>query len=406
MNLKYYKNKFENITCVFCGKEFNPQGTHLRIHNITNKEYYDKYLKSSNESYCLMCGKPTKFLSIKCGYTKYCSNKCAGLDISVKEKRKNTNKEIYGCDFLMQSSELIEKSKNTRLEKNNGNYFSLESINSMKSTRLEKNNGKFESDETKNKRKNTCLNKWGKEYYLQTDDCKNKSKEKCLNENGCEFYTQTIACRNGLNDYFTLEEYEEKRNQAKIKCKNTCIEKYDTEYSFQSNNNKQKTKETLIHSYGSIEQSYKERTNKAEQTNLKKYGYKHPSQSPDIDCTSHRIQYDGHNFDSNWEYLYYKYLKENNIEYTYHPNITLEFEYDGEIRTYKPDFIVEGMITEVKGDHFFKNGKMICPYHKKDDSLETIEWRNGLFEAKHQCMIKNGVKILKFKELSEIGVFK
>ena len=66
--------------------------------------------------------------------------------------------------------------------------------------------------------------------------------------------------------------------------------------------------------------------------------------------------------------------------------------------------IVEGMITEVKGDHFFKDGKMICPYHKKDDSPETIEWRNGLFEAKHQCMIKNGVKILKYKERKELGV--
>lgn len=47
---------------------------------------------------------------------------------------------------------------------------------------------------------------------------------------------------------------------------------------------------------------------------------------------------------------------------------------------------------------------MICPYHKKDDSPETIEWRNGLFEAKHQCMIKNGVKILKYKEFKELGV--
>lgn len=71
---------------------------------------------------------------------------------------------------------------------------------------------------------------------------------------------------------------------------------------------------------------------------------------------------------------------------------------------YKPDFIVEGKITEVKGDHFFKNGKMICPWKHKNDTPEKIEWRNGLFEAKHQCMIRNGVIILKQKEFKELGI--
>ena len=45
---------------------------------------------------------------------------------------------------------------------------------------------------------------------------------------------------------------------------------------------------------------------------------------------------------------------------------------------------------------------MICPFHKKDDTPETIEWRNGLFEAKHQCMIRYGVKILKGLEISNL----
>lgn len=55
-------------------------------------------------------------------------------------------------------------------------------------------------------------------------------------------------------------------------------------------------------------------------------------------------------------------------------------------------------IIEIKGLHFFENknpnGKMYCPYHKKDDTIEKIEWRNGLYEAKHQCMLKNEVIIL------------
>ena len=37
---------------------------------------------------------------------------------------------------------------------------------------------------------------------------------------------------------------------------------------------------------------------------------------------------------------------------------------------------------------------MLCPYKKKTDSIETIQERNRLYESKHQCMIKNNVKIL------------
>lgn len=47
---------------------------------------------------------------------------------------------------------------------------------------------------------------------------------------------------------------------------------------------------------------------------------------------------------------------------------------------------------------------MICPWHKKGDTPEKIEWRNGLYEAKHQCMIKNDIIILKHKDLIDMGI--
>lgn len=52
------------------------------------------------------------------------------------------------------------------------------------------------------------------------------------------------------------------------------------------------------------------------------------------------------------------------------------------------------LIVEIKGPHFFQRWKMICPWRYKNDTPDKIEWRNGLFEAKHQCMIKNNVKII------------
>ena len=54
-----------------------------------------------------------------------------------------------------------------------------------------------------------------------------------------------------------------------------------------------------------------------------------------------------------------------------------------------PDFKVENKLYEIKGDQFLKpDGTWQCPYnHLVDD----------VYEAKHQCLIKNNVNIL-YKE--------
>jgi len=56
------------------------------------------------------------------------------------------------------------------------------------------------------------------------------------------------------------------------------------------------------------------------------------------------------------------------------------------------------MYFEIKGDHFFKNGKMICPFkhHGWNDARYAYECEK--YEAKHQCMLQNNVIILKSAE--------
>lgn len=394
------KIKYNTIICIFCGKEFNPQGSHLKLHNITNKEYYDKFLKKSNEGLCLLCGNPTRFYTMKCGYKPYCSDKCAANSDTLKNNKIQTCLKVHGCEYVLQNKEIRKKGTNTRLKENNGNYFSEKSIEKMKNTNLEKHGKEFftQTEEYKETVKKHNNEKFGCDYYVQTKECRTRLTETCQEKFGVDYYTQTEKC---IENHKKLYENEEIKNDILNKTINTCLEKYECEYSFQSENNKIKSKQTKLEKYG--DENYVN-PEKAEQTNLELYGYKRPAQSPDIDCSSHRFSYNGLNFDSNWELKYYKYLIENNIEFTYKPKITLNFEYDGKIRTYKPDFIVEGKITEVKGDHFFKNGKMICPWKHKNDTPEKIEWRNGLFEAKHQCMIRNGVIILKQKEFKELGI--
>lgn len=205
--------------------------------------------------------------------------------------------------------------------------------------------------------------------------------------------------KNTLKEKYGDENYVNMEEQYK-----TNLIKYGNKFSCRSKNNLEKTEQSIITKYGSLKQYNKIKNEKAQKTCFEKYGVKCPAQSSDIDCTSHRFTYNGLNFDSLWELKYYKYLVEHNINFTYKPKVKLMYEYEGITKYYKPDFEVEGKYVEIKGDQFFKNGKMICPFHKKDDTPEDIERRNGLFEAKHQCMIKNNVLILKHKELKELEI--
>ena len=119
------------------------------------------------------------------------------------------------------------------------------------------------------------------------------------------------------------------------------------------------------------------------------------------------MKYPGKRFDSKWEIKVYDFLMDHQIEFVYQPQIAFDYEYDNEICTYHPDFLVNGDVYEVKGDHFFKqdeNGNeiMICPYGSKKLSPEEYEWLCGKFEAKHQCMLRNGIVILRGKDMKNL----
>lgn len=71
--------------------------------------------------------------------------------------------------------------------------------------------------------------------------------------------------------------------------------------------------------------------------------------------------------------------------------IVFEYEYEGKKHKYFPDFKYKGQFIEIKGNQFFKeDGTMQNPF---DSTL------NNLFEAKHQCGLKNNVQFWTFKEV-------
>ena len=307
---------------------------------------------------CKVCGNKINFIDFRNGYNNHCSISCSMKDENVQNKRKKTCLEKYGVEHYNKTEESKEKIKNTCLEK-----YGVE--NPTQSIKI------------KEKIKNTCLEKYGVESYTKTDECKKKKKQTCFKKCGVEYYSQTDDCKEkykqtNLEKYGV--EYYSQTNEYKNKVKITCLEKYGVEYYFQSDDKKKKSKETCV----------------------ERYGVEHYSQTSKF-AKYHRkqIEYDGLTFDSNWEVIVYKYCKENNISCEYQPDIIFEYEYNDKKHYYHPDFLINGKLYEVKGDHFFDGDKMICPYNRND-------YMDGLFEAKHQCMLKNGVIILRKGNLHQV----
>lgn len=110
-----------------------------------------------------------------------------------------------------------------------------------------------------------------------------------------------------------------------------------------------------------------------------------------------KYKFENKTFSSSYELAYYIWLKDNNINFIYQAD-SIPFDFYGVTKHYVPDFKINDRLVEIKGIHFFENkdpnGKMICPWKHKNDTPEKIKLRNELFEAKHQCMIRNNVEII------------
>lgn len=350
--------------CIICGKYYENAtafSLHLKIHKITSNDYYDKYLKTENEGFCKICNKKTKLYSITVGYRPYCSIKCKNLDKKLKEKIKNTNEQRYGGTGFA-SQELAIKGKETCLRLyGNKNYNNYDQIIKTCLERYGVDNPS-KSDIIKIKRENTKLERYGDKYF-----------------NNIEKIQET-----------KIKKYNDKNYNNRKSAIETCIRKYGHENPMQVDSVKEKFKQTC----------------------MEKYNVEYPTQNKDIvnkgiitfhkNKYIHKIKkskyyYENVYFDSCPELAYYIWLKENNIDFIYHPNIKLEYYYDGRIHYYSPDFLINNELIELKGLQFFENRditkRMINPYnHKLDD----------LFEAKHQCMIYNNVKIItNFKKFFE-----
>ena len=115
---------------------------------------------------CVVCGNPI-YSPVRTSWriATHCSKSCASCDEATLQKIQQTNMRLYGvpCTFQNEKSwNAIHKAVIDKYGGTTGNIWETEyGIQKCKETKLKKNNGQYESEETKQLRKTTIINKYG-----------------------------------------------------------------------------------------------------------------------------------------------------------------------------------------------------------------------------------------------------
>ena len=355
-----------------------------------------------NLGLCPVCGKRCKFRSINLGYLHHCSKKCTHLDKNTELKRRDTCILKFGVDNYSKTKECHEKMEQTCLERHGAKHIlQLDKFKKkFKQSMLEKHGveNPSQSKEIQEKKKQNCIEKHGVKHPSQLKEVQEKNKQTCLNNLGVEHPAQCKKVQDKIkltNQKRYNKDYYFQTDECKNKIKQINQEKRGVDYPMQSKDVQEKSKQTCLKNNGvEYPTQSKKIQEKLKQTNIERHGYEYFSQTPEF-AKYHKkcVKYDGLTFDSSWEVEVYKFCKEHNIPCKYQPDITLEYIFQDKPHYYHPDFLINGQLYEIKGNHFFDGNKMINPYDRNQDDF---------YEAKHQCMINNGVIILKKEDINKL----
>lgn len=285
------------------------------------------------------------------GFNKFCCRSCATSDEETQAASRRTSLEKYGVDHFTNR----EKAKQTTFE-HFGCICGFQSPNALQSMK----------------------DRYEVEFYMQSPDFKPKSITVMLEKYGVKNIQQLPEIRT-QSQQTAIGRYGSANNHAKYL--QTMAERYGVSSNFQLKSHKK-----LLH------ERKDEIWEKKRQTLLSHYG---------TPCTpTLKYMFEGKLFDSGPELAYFIWLRDQKKSFIYHPTIWFEYVFQGETHKYFPDFIVEGQAVEIKGNQFFE-GKdptksMVCPFDRSKDAE---------YEAKHQCMIANGVKVLTSQDYHQYEQF-
>ena len=181
------------MKCLVCGKsvkDYRGLSSHIiQKHQITLKQYYDKYLKQEGEGICAECGKETNFCNIHAGYGKFCCCSCSAKNIETRNNCKKTCLEKYGVDNPSKADVIKDKIFKEQIEKYGGIGFASKSLLQKQRETMVKKYGveaAAQSEEIMNKIKKTNLERYGAENVLASEYGKSKYKETMIKKYGVD----------------------------------------------------------------------------------------------------------------------------------------------------------------------------------------------------------------------------
>lgn len=301
----------------------------------------------------------------------------------------------------------------------------------------------FEFDDVKETSKESIRETYGVDNIMQCDKGKTSYKESMLNTYGVDHPSKSKELY-ARGERIKEEKYGDPHynNHEQTVCTNLDIHGYET--PFHSKEIQENIKSGFIETYGVLrpiqypkfKQKIQDSINKTYGSNwflgsdefkqlkvehpewygeyyfssddFKKLKAEHPEWTVNTNITYAMVSNTSIiKFDSSWELYFYLYCLEMGLNVLRSP-IELTFEYCGEIKHCYPDFIVDGKLVEIKGTQYFldrdPSKRMIFPYTKlhSNGPLLTLEekiYYDNLYEAKHQCMLKNGAEFLSENEI-------
>ena len=345
---QFRKTDNGRFICEECGISFGNKTAlvihNMKIHNLSSKQYFDKWIKEEGEGLCKICGKETRLARTDTGYLDTCSKECNDKYVVIRTKEAMTEK--YGVDNPWKLEEKQQKCRDTKKEKyGDPGYHNIEQ---MKQTNLKKHGFEYpgERKDVQEKMKQTCLERYGVEYTTQTEIMKEKSKETLLERYGDENY----------------------RNLEKVK--KTNLENHGVENPFQLEELKEKSKQTKKEKYG--DENYNN-IEKNKQTCLEKYGVENPLQNPDIfkkvQTTSRQVK--KYKDTDLWYQASYeldfldRYYEKYKNEIRRGP--TIKYKLKGKERVYFSDYLIPSLnlIVEIKNSYLVERDKEEIKAKKK-----------------------------------------
>jgi hypothetical protein len=207
---EFRKNQKGLFICEECGKICKDKTVlsihNIKIHKLSPKEYFDKWIKEKGEGICKICNKETKLIRSDWGYKNTCSKMCANIYSGLRSKEEIFKK--YGVENVYQLESIKLKCKQTKKERYGDEMY--QNREQIEQTNIKRFGKKYplQSKEIQDKIKQSNLENYGVEYSWQRKDIKNNIKHICLERFGVEHPSQNLDILNkGFKTRFQFHNY-------------------------------------------------------------------------------------------------------------------------------------------------------------------------------------------------------